>query len=474
MALHRNPVGILAIIALVVGVFATYSAYTTSQAAEELAQSVDRVSGQLSDLSRVLKDTAATVQELSQKLTRLEERTRGIEEGVSSVEEKTRGLEKRIGALEEGLGEVSRSVEEVGRRVDDVSGRLGGVEEELQVARENLSALASQVEDLGLRLAEVEERVAAFEARLEAAAFPLEVSDALGRIVVIPEPPERIVSLAPSITEILFTIGAGDLVVGVDQFSDYPPGVVERVQAGELEVVGGFSTINIEKVVSLRPDLVVGVGGVQLRIVYTLSQLGVTAISLASDTIGDVYNNILLLGKITRHMEEAKELVREIQAGVQGVYLTTTAANTTPSVLFVVWVNPIFAAGGNSWVSDLIGIAGGENALGDLGDSWPMVSWEVVLERNPDVIIFTENAGGLANATQALEWLASQPGSSNVTAVAEGRVYMLHGELSDALQRPGVRLVLAAEALARIIHPELYGLETLPNDLYAEDLGLGG
>ena len=140
----------------------------------------------------------------------------------------------------------------------------------------------------------------------------------------------------------------------------------------------------------------------------------------------------------------------------------------------MVWVNPIFAAGGKSWVSDLIGIAGGENALGDLGDSWPMVSWEVVLERNPDVIIFTENAGGLANATQALEWLASQPGSSNVTAVAEGRVYMLHGELSDALQRPGVRLVLAAEALARIIHPELYGLETLPNDLYAEDLGLGG
>lgn len=444
---------VLAIVAVVALAVSLIAVAVSLRAPAEARDAVGEIRGEIQALSGQLDEVSQRLEELSSALGEVASILKGLEERVAAVEERARTLEEAQGGLSQGLEEVRRSVEDVAESVGEVSERVGELERSL---------------------AELGERVEAVEESIASMGFPLEVSDALGRVVVIPEPPEKIVSIAPSITEILFTIGAGDLVVGVDEYSNYPPEVMVKVNAGELEVVGGFSTVSIEKVLSLQPDLVVGVGGVQLRIIYTLSQLGVTALSLESETIGDVFSNILLLGKITQRFPQAQELVGELRRGLQEVYQTTRQASEEPRVLFVVWIDPIFAAGGGSWVSDLISIAGGVNALTDVEDAWPLISWEKIIEANPQVIIFTQNAGGLENADAALEWLSSQPGAANVTAVSEGRVYMLHGELSDALQRPGVRIALAAEALARILHPQLYGLETIPNDVTLEDLNLGG
>lgn len=377
---------------------------------------------------------------------------------------------------------LSRSIENVASGINEVSGKLGDLEKRIERLQSNSSELAYQIQVVGGKYSSVAEELKDLEQELlrlrsevgalrEEVAFPLQVTDSLGRIVVVPHEPERIVSIAPSITEILFMIGAGSKVVGVDAFSNYPSVLEEMKKNGSIVVVGGFSTISIDKVVALKPDLVVGVGGVQAKTLYTLSQLGITTLCLNAETVSDIVNDILLLGRITGHTSEALNLASQIRENLTQLYTVVRQKNeTAPTILYVVWTNPVYAAGGNSWVNDLIEIAGSKNALGNTTTAWPMIGWEQVVALNPDIIIFTEHAGGLANAKQALEWLKSQPYGSDLKAVKTGRVYMVHGELNDIACRPGPRVYYLALTLAVISHPSAFGLTSVPNDLYLANI----
>ncbi|MCI4396658.1 MAG: ABC transporter substrate-binding protein [Thermoprotei archaeon] len=313
------------------------------------------------------------------------------------------------------------------------------------------------------------EKINEISAQINELKFPIQVYDALNRTVFITQQPERVVSIAPSITEILFAINASSLVVGVDDFSNYPPILEKMVANGTIARVGGFSDISLEKVVSLKPDLVIGTTGVQYKFIYQLSQMGIDSISLRTESIDDIFSATLLLGKITGHYNEAVVLVNDLKQKIMNIYETVSTRTTErPSVAYIVWISPLFVAGGSSFWNDAINLAGGVNAFQNVTQAWPMVSWEDLVKANPDFIILSENAGGFSNASQFIIWAKNQPGGDSLNAIKNGRVYMLHGELNDIASRPGPRIAELQLSISLILHPDIYGKAIVPQDL---DLG---
>ncbi len=367
------------------------------------------------------------------------------------------------------INDLSHSVSDVAREVAGVSSSVRGLNNSIVSLNQSLFSLNKKLYGLEKSFYS---NLTLIKEELSSAAFPIQIRDAMNRIVVIPSVPKKIVSIAPSVSEILFAIGAGNLVVGVDDYSNYPPLINQLVSEGKIVRVGGFSSIDIEKVLSLKPDLVVGTTGVQFRALYALSQTGLTTLSLSTSSIGDIYSSILLLGKITGHFKDALELVESLRNNMTSMYMRVSAIKIKPKILYLVWANPFYAAGGGSWFNDVINLAGGVNALANVTSQWPTISWEEILRLNPDIIIFSENAGGFNSALKALEWLASQPGGKELKAVQTHRVFMFHGELNDIASRPGPRVFLLQEALALIVHPEAFNItyDNLPLDLYQSNL----
>ena len=392
--------------------------------------------------------------------------------GLYTTNAGTKELYSKLNVIGEDLKSLSDSVNQLVKKSESLSEQINDLSNKTRELAQNITEIKRKTQELSEYQAIFKENISEIREELKATAFPLEITDAMNRLVVIPYKPERIVSIAPSITEILFSIGAGSLVVGVDEYSNYPPIVNELKNNGTLQVVGGFGDINIEKVASLNPDIIIGTTGVQYRPLSILSQLGFTTLSLPTEKISDVFATILLLGKITGHYTDSLKLVESIKERMYKTFnrTLTLTEEQRPSVLFIVWVDPVYAAGKNSWIDDLIYMSGGKNALSDIESSWPTIGWESIVEKDPDIIIFTEYAGGLSNVTQAIEWLVSQPGGQNLTAVMNNHVYMVHGELNDILQRPSIRIDRALLALTFIIHPELFGFNNVPNDINIDDL----
>ena len=264
------------------------------------------------------------------------------------------------------------------------------------------------------------------------------VVDDLGRMVKIEGTPERIVSLAPSNTEILFALGLGDKVVGVTDWCDYPPEALEK------EKVGGFYPPDIEKIIALEPDLILATDIHRFEIIPTLEEQGFTVFALAPQTLDDVLESIQRVGKVTGKEKEATELVNKMQSKIEKIEELTQGLEARPRVFYVTWHDPIWTVGRNTWIDDLIWIAGGNNTFSQYFESGAMVEIEWVLFCNPEVIIAGEWSYGWAiNATELASTNASQ----------EGRIYQ--GD-DDLVQRPGPRLVEGLEWFAYFIHPEIF------------------
>lgn len=267
-------------------------------------------------------------------------------------------------------------------------------------------------------------------------AFPLTVTDALGRTVTIRREPARIISLAPSITEILFALGLDARIVGVSSADDYPP---EKVRAKPK--VGGVQ-LDLERIVVLHPDLILGIPslqGGQLRLLIDM-KLPVVAVDAAS--LEQVYAQIETIGTLTGHLETARHLVqgirtreRTVAAAVRGLPLKR--------VYVEVWGEPLIAAGGGTFVDDLISRAGGKNIFADLR-GWPQVSGESVIRRDPEVILLTH---------PQRDRVLTRRGWAQVTALRERKVAEVDGAL---VSRPGPRIVEGLAQIARIIHPEAF------------------
>jgi iron complex transport system substrate-binding protein len=252
----------------------------------------------------------------------------------------------------------------------------------------------------------------------------------------------RIVSLAPSVTEILFGIDAGDRLVGVSSFCDYP------AEVAAIPRVGTFTKPSIEAILAARPDLVIAARGpATMNAVASVRGVGVPVLVIEDVKLADVWKAIEDIGRHTGRAEAAARLEDQMRRRFDAVR-SRLAGAPRRRVLVVVGQTPLIVAGVETFVDDLIRVAGGVNVAADTGQPWPRLSLETVLARAPEVII--DSALSHEDGADAGFWSRF----STLPAVREGRV---HAYRSLAALRGGPRLADAAEEFARLIHPERYG-----------------
>lgn len=277
--------------------------------------------------------------------------------------------------------------------------------------------------------------------------FPLTVVDDLDREVTIEKMPQRIISLAPSNTEILFALGLGDKVVGVTQYCDYPEAAKSKPR------VAGYSTPALEKVVSLEPDLILADAIHEKTVLLALEKQGLTVIVLAAKSLDTVLEDITLVGRIMGKSKAAARLVDGLSDRIEAVTAKTRglALKERPRVLHVIWHDPIWTMGADTFIDDLIQKAGGVNIFADEFKKSRVVSMEAVVDRNPQVILVS----GMGT-TQNLIYnsIKGDPRLDRVEAIVNGRIYRLDGDL---VERAGPRIVDGLEQVAKLIHPEIFG-----------------
>ncbi|MDH5663464.1 MAG: ABC transporter substrate-binding protein [Candidatus Bathyarchaeota archaeon] len=290
----------------------------------------------------------------------------------------------------------------------------------------------------------------------KAIAGPITVTDDVRRNITITNyPPERIVSLAPSCTEILFALELGDKVVGVDEYSDYPPEVKERVEAGNLTTVGSFEAISTELVVGLEPDLIVATGGVQRVVVESLEGLGLPVIVLYPYGKGfdGTLADISLAGKATGQIDEAEALVADMQRKAQEIADKTRDAPKPRVYIEYFFDGGYWSYGGGSDVNELVSMAGGINVFAGFASAYLSTSTEEILKANPEIIIISKGAMAISSGLTPEE-IKNRPGWSEIYAVQKDQICEIEESI---LVRPSPRVVNALEALANLLHPELFG-----------------
>ncbi|MGC8936190.1 MAG: ABC transporter substrate-binding protein [Candidatus Methanomethylicaceae archaeon] len=289
--------------------------------------------------------------------------------------------------------------------------------------------------------------------------YPLLIKDGLGRIVTISSEPMRIVSGAPSITEILFAIGAARKLVGVDIYSNYPKELLELEKNGTIVTVGGVTTLDPEMVAALRPDLVLLDASLQSKFVPALEGLGLTVVTIESKSVADIISNIQLISKITSKLEEGARVTEQLNIAIQEV---SKAVSTLPptKILYLVWPNPMYTAGKNTYINELISIAGGENVFSSRS-GWFVVNPEDVVSARPSVIVMSSMSLP-KSAEELFSYIRSLPGFEYLDAVKNNRIYILTGEASNALERPGPRVADGIFILGYILHPDAFNV-SLPN-----------
>ena len=265
------------------------------------------------------------------------------------------------------------------------------------------------------------------------------LTDGMGREVTLPVAPQRIVSLAPNITEILFALGIGEKVVGVTSYCDYP------AEATTREKVGDTLSPNLERIVALRPDLVIVSTASQLEsLTRRLTELSTPVFVCHSRTIEEILDSVRQLGAATGRREAGTELVRELRQRIERVE-TRVARLPRIRVLYVLQTQPLISVGRDTYLNDLIYLAGGESiTASEVG--YPQFSRETVLARGPEMILFPATHGsGQVEEAAIRELLATTP------AVRTNRLARID---PDWANRPGPRIVEALEQFAQAIHPE--------------------
>ena len=277
--------------------------------------------------------------------------------------------------------------------------------------------------------------------------YPINITDDNGRNVIIESEPEKIVSLSPSNTELLFAVGAGSLVIGNTEYCDYP------AEAVSITKVGGYAadSISIETIISLKPDLVLADGSSQKTVIEALEKAHIVVIATDSKTFEDVYRNIELVGHVTGNDDVASDLVAEMKARVNSIIqiVDQIPQEERTTVFWEVWDEPLLTAGPNTIIGQIIKLAGGVNIFSDLTEDWPTVSAEVVVQKNPGVIMGPDTHGDKLIAEQ----LAARSGWNQIDAVKNNRIYLIEGDISS---RPGPRVVDALELIAKKLYPDRF------------------
>ena len=276
---------------------------------------------------------------------------------------------------------------------------------------------------------------------------PVTITDDLGVTVTIDKYPERIVSLSPANTEILFALGLGDRIVGVTEYCTYPEAALSK------DKIGGFSTINTEKIAVLNPDLLVAADGNSEETIAHLRELGYTIITVNADTIDTTLADIRLIGKAAGVDSAAEELVSSMQADLAEIAEKTKGAEK-PTILHCMWTDPLWVSGSGTFQDEMISAAGGVNAAAAEG-GWVALTMEKFLTMNPDIIVVDSGDGMGVGTDDALKnFFLKDSRMQSLSAVQNERVYVVNADIID---RGGPRIVEGVEALAEIAHPDIFG-----------------
>jgi cobalamin transport system substrate-binding protein len=274
------------------------------------------------------------------------------------------------------------------------------------------------------------------------AADALAVRDMQGRDVVLPGLPQRIVSLVPSVTEVIYALGGEDRLVGRTDFCDYPPAARTKPS------VGGMISPSLETLVALRPDLVIVTNaGNREETFRQIVRLGVPVYEVAADRIADVKDVVRRLGALTDREAAVGPLLERIDRRVAAVR-EAVRPYRRPRVLYVLWPEPLIVPGRSALVTELIDIAGGDSITASDADAYPRYSLEAAVAKSPEVIVLANHGtGGGPVALDRWTRLTSLP------AIRNGRVHSVEGNL---MHRYGPRMLDGLDQLARAIHPEAF------------------
>ncbi|MCL1971275.1 MAG: helical backbone metal receptor [Candidatus Bathyarchaeota archaeon] len=273
--------------------------------------------------------------------------------------------------------------------------------------------------------------------------YPITVIDDDGTLVIIKSAPKSIVSLAPSSTEILFAVGAGDQVVGVTDFCNYPYNFKAWVIAGNMSSIGGYWHPVVASIIAVNPDLVIAYGdGVSDDAAVELRELGYTVLVLNPKNTQDILNDISLIGKATGHSDEAAVTIDNIQVRINAVTDKVVGITDKPKVCYLTLGRYVACA--NSFISDCITLAGGINVFDDVAGQYPVVSDAAVVAKNPDVII---SSTSVVSLSVRADW-------NNINAIKNNQVYRPSN--GDIYERSGPRFIDVVEDIVHMLYPDLF------------------
>ncbi len=279
-----------------------------------------------------------------------------------------------------------------------------------------------------------------------ASGFPVTVVDDTGQEIRVVKKPERIISLAPNMTEMLFALGLNKEIIGVTSFADYPEEAVEK------EKIGTIIEPNMEKIVSLKPDLVFAAGINKLETVKHLRNLGINVVGFNPDNINDTLVIIKKVGEITGKMNIARDLVTDLYINLAKIQLMVEEIlenKKKPTVFYEIWSEPLYTVGEGTFIDDIINTAGGVNIGRKAQGAWPQYSLEKLLLENPDVYVSSPySAPELVTPGKIKERKLYK----NLKAVKNNRVYIID---QNIISRPSPRIIEGLKAFVKVLHPEL-------------------
>jgi iron complex transport system substrate-binding protein len=269
-----------------------------------------------------------------------------------------------------------------------------------------------------------------------------DLKDELGRTVHLPGRPRRVVCLAPSLTETVYALGLGDAVVGVTDFTDYPP------EARTKASVGGLTDASLEKIVSLHPDLVLAMGTLNReKTVNDLERVGIPVFVVNPQGLQDILESIVHLGNALECVNNAERLVKRLESQRAAV-AARVVGRPRLKVLIVIWYDPVVTAGNKAFLTDVVAAAGGQSVTADLAQPWPQISLEEVVRRSPDFLLLVR--GAHADLTE--EDLAAHAGWGQLAALKNHRVIYM----DERFIHPSPVVFDALESLAKQLHPEAF------------------
>jgi iron complex transport system substrate-binding protein len=263
------------------------------------------------------------------------------------------------------------------------------------------------------------------------------VTDELGRTIVVPDHPHRLICLAPSVVDDVYSLGAGSDVIAVSDYTTYPP------EAAKKQTIGAPLNPSLEKIIAMHPDLVLGTGGInQIPEIDQLAHYGIPVFMVNPHGIAGIYKSIASLGEALNRQAQATALVNNLEAQERAM---RARIRGKPAIrLFMpIWYDPIVTIGKHAFITELIAAAGGSSITSDIPQEWPQVSLEVILARKPDALLL------MKGSKLSLDDLVGRPGWQALAAVKNRRVYYV----DKRIEMPSPAAIYAMEDLAKELHP---------------------